>query len=45
MPAFAGLLSDAEMAQVLTYIRSAWGNDARQVTGNDVGTLRSELHK
>jgi mono/diheme cytochrome c family protein len=45
MPAFAGLLSDAEMAQALTFIRSAWGNDARQVTANDVGTLRSALHK
>ncbi|CAB3805947.1 Alcohol dehydrogenase (quinone), cytochrome c subunit [Pararobbsia alpina] len=45
MPAFAGLLSDAEMAQALTYIRSAWGNDARQVTANDVGTFRSGLHK
>ncbi|MGI4813639.1 MAG: c-type cytochrome [Janthinobacterium lividum] len=45
MPAFAGQLSDLQIAQVLTFIRTAWGNDAGPVTTNDVQTLRSELHK
>jgi mono/diheme cytochrome c family protein len=34
-----------QIAQVLTYIRGAWGNNAQPVTANDVSTLRSELHK
>src|SRR5690242_20424496 len=28
MPAFKGDLSDAEIAAILTYVRSAWGNKA-----------------
>ncbi|GJH12841.1 cytochrome c [Caballeronia novacaledonica] len=45
MPAFADRLSDVQIAQVLTYVRASWGNDARPVTANDVGSLRSSLHK
>lgn len=45
MPAFAGRLEDLQLAQVLTYIRASWGNDARPVTTNDVATLRDSLHK
>jgi mono/diheme cytochrome c family protein len=45
MPAFAGRLSDLQIAQVLTYIRASWGNNARPVTTNDVASLRSSLHK
>jgi mono/diheme cytochrome c family protein len=45
MPAFAGRLADMQLAQVLTYIRASWGNDARPVTTNDVATLRNSLHK
>ncbi|APA89837.1 c-type cytochrome (plasmid) [Paraburkholderia sprentiae WSM5005] len=45
MPSFATTLADVEIAQVLTYIRSAWGNNAQPVTANDVATLRTELHK
>jgi mono/diheme cytochrome c family protein len=45
MPAFAGTLVDAQMGQVLTYIRSAWGNDAQPISGNDVSALRQSLHK
>ncbi|MCC8404456.1 cytochrome c [Paraburkholderia sp. MMS20-SJTN17] len=45
MPGFAATLADVEIAQVLTYIRSAWGNNAQPVTANDVATLRKELHK
>ncbi len=45
MPAFAGTLVDAQMGQVLTYIRSAWGNDAQPISGNDVSALRQRLHQ
>ncbi|WP_235011986.1 c-type cytochrome [Caballeronia catudaia] len=45
MPAFAGRLTDQQIAQVLTYVRASWGNDARPITANDVGSLRSKLHK
>lgn len=45
MPGFAARLSNAQMAQVLTYLRNQWGNRARQITANDVATLREALHK
>ncbi|ACC73904.1 cytochrome c [Paraburkholderia phymatum] len=45
MPGFAATLADVQIAQVLTYIRSAWGNNAQPITANDVSSLRSKLHK
>ncbi len=36
MPQFGGQLSDAELAAVLTYARSQWGNDANEVSENTV---------
>jgi len=45
MPGFAGKLTDAQIAQVLTFIRSSWGNDARGVTAIDVSQLRKSIHK
>jgi mono/diheme cytochrome c family protein len=32
MPAWKGKLSNAEIADVITYIRSSWGNNAGAVT-------------
>jgi len=32
MPSFAGTLTNHELAAVVSYIRSAWGNDAPGVT-------------
>jgi len=43
MPAFASNLSDDNVADVLTYIRNAWGNAAPAVTPGDVATLRKRL--
>jgi len=40
MPSFAGRLDDATLAEVLTYIRSAWGNSAPPVTPQRVAALR-----
>jgi mono/diheme cytochrome c family protein len=45
MPSFADRLTDVQIAQVLTYVRASWGNDARPVTANDVASLRSSIHK
>jgi mono/diheme cytochrome c family protein len=45
MLAFAATLADVQIAQVLTYIRSAWGNNAQPITANDVSSLRNKLHK
>ncbi|MCE4547561.1 cytochrome c [Caballeronia sp. PC1] len=45
MPPFAGRLTDAQIAQVLTYVRGSWGNDARPVTTNDVASFRGSIHK
>ena len=40
MPAFREQLSDAEIAQVLTYVRSTWGNHGEAIDAKAVGTLR-----
>jgi len=41
MPAWADLLSDAEIAAVLTYVRSSWGNAAEAVSADAVAQERS----
>ena len=41
MPPFAHELSDNEIAAVVTYIRSAWGNRGGPVTTREVNALRS----
>lgn len=40
MPAFREQLSDTEIAQVLTYMRSTWGNAGGAVDAKDVSKLR-----
>jgi len=40
MPPYVLTLTDADMAAVLTYVRSAWGNQAGQVAELDVQRLR-----
>jgi mono/diheme cytochrome c family protein len=41
MPPFAQILSDEDIAAVVTYIRIAWGNHGQPVTPDDVVALRS----
>jgi mono/diheme cytochrome c family protein len=43
MPDFSGSLNDAEIAQVLSYVRSSWGNSAAPLSEQEVGTLRTAL--
>jgi mono/diheme cytochrome c family protein len=40
MPPFATMLTDAEVADVVTYIRNAWGNVARPVDTREAGQHR-----
>jgi mono/diheme cytochrome c family protein len=40
MPAYAGKLSDQEIADIATYIRNAWGNAAPVVTPEQVAKAR-----
>ena len=41
MPPFAQSLSDEEVAAVVTFIRTAWGNHGTPVTAKDANALRS----
>lgn len=41
MPPFAQSLSDDEVAAVVTYIRTAWGNRGAPVSAHDANALRS----
>lgn len=43
MPNFSGSLDDAEIAQVLSYVRSSWGNSAAPLSQDEVSALRTEL--
>jgi mono/diheme cytochrome c family protein len=40
MPAYAGKMSDQEIADVITYVRNAWGNAAPAVTAAEVAKAR-----
>jgi mono/diheme cytochrome c family protein len=43
MPSFAWKLSDAEIADVSTFIRNSWGNAAPAISTEDVHRLREKL--
>jgi mono/diheme cytochrome c family protein len=43
MPQFAWVLTDDQVAAVVTYIRNAWGNSAPPVSAADVGKARHWL--
>ncbi len=42
MPGWAAQLNDEEIAQVITYIRKAWGNNAGPVKPEEVAAVRKE---
>jgi mono/diheme cytochrome c family protein len=44
MPSFAWKLTDGEIADVATFIRNSWGNEAGAVSASDVATVRRKLH-
>jgi len=41
MPAWRSVLTDGQIASVLTYIRQSWGNHSPPVISTDVGVLRA----
>ncbi len=41
MPPWKSFLDDEQMAALLTYIRSSWGNDASEVTSDEVASVRA----
>jgi mono/diheme cytochrome c family protein len=43
MPGFGWRLTNAEVAELLTFIRSSWGNHAPSVSARDVGRVRAAL--
>jgi alcohol dehydrogenase (quinone), cytochrome c subunit len=43
MPAFAWRLTDQDAADVISFIRSSWGNDAKPIEAPKVAALRSSL--
>ncbi|TWT57679.1 Alcohol dehydrogenase cytochrome c subunit precursor [Thalassoglobus neptunius] len=42
MTALGNMFTDAEMASVLTYVRNSWGNDASEISVDDVKRIREE---
>jgi len=42
MPAFGRRLSDEEIAALLSYVRSSWGNEAEAVASEDVAEIRRQ---
>lgn len=45
MPSFASRLTDDEVAQLLTFVRSSWGNSAPAVTQEQVRKIRKQIPK
>jgi mono/diheme cytochrome c family protein len=43
MPDFSGSLDDAEIAQVLSYVRGSWGNGAAPLSADEVAAQRASL--
>jgi alcohol dehydrogenase (quinone), cytochrome c subunit len=43
MPGFAWRLSNDEVAQLLTFVRSSWGNQAGSVSASEVARIRGSL--
>lgn len=43
MPAFSWKLTDEQIADVLNYVRHAWGNNARLIDASEVADLREYL--
>ena len=41
MPPFATLLSNDDVAQLLTHVRASWGNQGAPVSALDVAKFRS----
>ncbi|HEY1609337.1 MAG TPA: cytochrome c [Paraburkholderia sp.] len=45
MPGFRSQLTDAEIAQVVNFVRGAWGNGATPIATGEVTRLRDAIHR
>jgi len=43
MPDFGWRLSDAEAADVVSFVRGSWGNQAAAISSEEVGRVRKTL--
>ena len=43
MPSFAWKFNDAEVADLLTYVRNSWGNEAAPISADTAGKIRAQL--
>jgi mono/diheme cytochrome c family protein len=43
MPGFASRLSDGEVAELATFVRQSWGNNARPVREGSVKAIRDSI--
>src|SRR3954463_6169108 len=43
MPSFKDELTDLELASLLTYVRTSWGNKGKPVSASDVAAARAKL--
>ncbi|GGL30167.1 c-type cytochrome [Caulobacter rhizosphaerae] len=43
MPSFKDDLNDLELASVLTYVRTSWGNKGKPVSASDVAAARAAI--
>jgi mono/diheme cytochrome c family protein len=43
MPSFKDDLTDLELASLLTYVRTSWGNNGKPVSASDVAAARAKL--
>ncbi len=45
MPPFATVLDDADLAAVLTHVRTSWGNQARALSAHDINRYRDAAQR
>lgn len=45
MPGFADKFTDQQIAEVLSFVRNSWGNNASRVTTRQVSSIRNALQK
>ena len=43
MPSFKDELTDLELASLLTYVRTSWGNKGKPVSASDIAAARAKL--
>ncbi|WP_045046833.1 c-type cytochrome, partial [Rouxiella chamberiensis] len=44
MPSFDWKMDDQQISDILNYVRNSWGNQASEVTAQEVAALRKQTH-